>query len=973
MRGALSGAENNLRNLGTTAKQLSNIQIKFGLNTAAIEQANRALDKMETRGMGQVAGGMMMAAPLVSTIKAAGDFQDVMQELKIVTYDSTVPLKEWEKQAKALGDSAKKVGADTAFSATEAGDAYVTLMKGGLMAKDVLSGTGEATVKLAQASGMLPAQVADSMVKVGNAYNIQGKEMLNMADFMSRVDAASTASISSLTDGYKYASATASQLGISYKDTGTALAVLNNRGLDGTTAGTNLADMFRRLAPTTRMSAAAMKELGLTTADVTGIKRGASRMGLAGKDLFHDESGKLKPMVNVVKILRDHTKGLRADVVQVAFTEMFGVEGSRAALALLKEGKGSWEEVEAATKRSMGLNERIAMQQKTYNKQMGELQEKIHNLLVSGGTPMLDTLTKIVVKAQEFVEKIDKLSKEHPGLMRWLMYTLGALVGFNIMTGAARIGIAIFGKNLLSVIGMFARFGGGAMAAGRGLVGFWNTFKYFRQGTGIMRALWSAVAFGHPILTKIGLVMGRLGGWFMVGMRYAGQFGLSLLRLAAQGMIFAIRMAAAWLIALGPVGWIILGVSAIIAGAILAWKTNFLGFRDKMTAVWDFIRTHATQAWEGMKKTAQAVWDWLKGLPGQALEWGRNLISSFARGIKEKVEAIPEALKEAAGKIKAFLGFSSPTRSGPGSEADRWAPAFISMYASGLLAGRARVAVAAAALAGAMIVAPMVDTGMFGHAKPAVAAVSRQIVSQVISPALPEIPASLWQIKPQMGDFTLPNVSAVNIPMQPVTMPFKAPVLNTLTWPVKIQEPKLFNLPEAVWQIKPQAGTPVLPEIPGGMWAIKPLMEKPTYPALPAGYWQIKSQIDNPAFPMLPKSTWQIVSQVISPALPEIPASLWQIKPQMGDFTLPNVSAVNIPMQPVTMPKIPIKPAGLPVENVYSKAEINVNIRLEGTKPVDESTRRIVEKIGPEIIRYLEKHDRYLSSRDPRKSKGWRT
>jgi hypothetical protein len=52
-------------------------------------------------------------------------------------------------------------------------------------------------------------------------------------------------------------------------------------------------------------------------------------------------------------------------------------------------------------------------------------------------------------------------------------------------------------------------------------------------------------------------------------------------------------MALGWLIGLGPVGWAILGVPAIVAGAVAAWKTNFGGFRDfvldKLQSVVDMI------------------------------------------------------------------------------------------------------------------------------------------------------------------------------------------------------------------------------------------------------------------------------------------------------------------------------------------------------------------------------------------------
>jgi hypothetical protein len=262
-----------------------------------------------------------------------------------------------------------------------------------------------------------------------------------------------------------------------------------------------------------------------------------------------------------------------------------------------------------------------------------------------------------------------------------------------------------------------------SLIVGRSLKGFWDAFNYFRQGAGIFRALWGAIAFGHPTLTRIGLLVSRLGSafitagrfagqlglsiirataqglatfgrWALQGITIAGRFGLTLLRLAAQALIAAARMAMAWLIGLGPVGWIILGVTAIIAGAIAAWKTNFLGFRDWLIRVWQTIRESAGKAWDGIRDAAAAAMGWLSSLPGKALEWGRNLINSFAEGIRQRIAAIPEALKGAAEKIKAWLGFSSPTEEGPGRYADRWAPNFIRMYASGLMAGAGQIAAA---------------------------------------------------------------------------------------------------------------------------------------------------------------------------------------------------------------------------------------------------------------------------------------
>ncbi|MDI6711465.1 MAG: phage tail tape measure protein [Bacillota bacterium] len=700
--------------------------------------------RMETGGLGQIAAGVAMAMPFQQTVKAAGDFQDVLKAIELATYDTGIPLAQREEQLKKLGNLAKSLGQSTRFNATETGRALLVLAKGGVEAKDILAGTGEAAVKLAQAGDVLPEVSAEAMVKIGNAYNIQGRAMLGLADIISRVDNASTASIASLTDGFKYASATAAQLGQNYRDTAVALAVLNNAGLDGTTAGTNYADMLRRLAPVTRMSAAAMRELGLTTADVESIKRGQSRIGLAGKDLFHDESGKLKPLAEIIRILREQTRGMRADVVQTAFTEIFGVEGARAALALMKQGKGSYEEINAAVERSMGLNERIREQQETFNARLEQFSEAWHNILVTGGTPLLDDLTRYVTAMGDALTRMQQFVGTHPRLVRAVLMGLAAFAGLNVAIGGARLLLGL-------TLGNFLSLGRGVLSVGRGIlgitrstVGFINTFRYFRQGAGFFRALWGAISFGHPTLIQAGALVAR--------------FGASLGHLAVQALAAAGRIAASWLIALGPVGWIIAGVTALVAGAVAAWKTNFLGFRDRVNAAWTWIKDRAAAVWnwlrenwrtlvgamvnpvgflvryvivhwgqikarlaaiwESIKTTAAAAWqgvvdriggalDALRRLRAQALEWGKNLIVGFIDGIKAKIRAIPDALKGAAQRIKDFLGFHSPTREGPGREADRWAPNLVNMYAAGLLAGRARLAGAAAVLAKAAVIAPL--------------------------------------------------------------------------------------------------------------------------------------------------------------------------------------------------------------------------------------------------------------------------
>ncbi|MHA2856929.1 phage tail tape measure protein [Paenibacillus lautus] len=68
----------------------------------------------------------------------------------------------------------------------------------------------------------------------------------------------------------------------------------------------------------------------------------------------------------------------------------------------------------------------------------------------------------------------------------------------------------------------------------------------------------------------------------------------------------------------------------------------------------------------------------------QGSSWGSNLISMMADGMRNKFPSLTSVVSQAAGVIKNYLGFSSPTKEGPASNSDKWAVNFVNMFADGL-------------------------------------------------------------------------------------------------------------------------------------------------------------------------------------------------------------------------------------------------------------------------------------------------
>lgn len=74
----------------------------------------------------------------------------------------------------------------------------------------------------------------------------------------------------------------------------------------------------------------------------------------------------------------------------------------------------------------------------------------------------------------------------------------------------------------------------------------------------------------------------------------------------------------------------------------------------------------------------------IQNVISQGSSWGSNLISMMADGMRNKFPSLTSVASQAAGVIKNYLGFSSPTKEGPASNSDKWAVNFVNMFADGL-------------------------------------------------------------------------------------------------------------------------------------------------------------------------------------------------------------------------------------------------------------------------------------------------
>lgn len=75
--------------------------------------------------------------------------------------------------------------------------------------------------------------------------------------------------------------------------------------------------------------------------------------------------------------------------------------------------------------------------------------------------------------------------------------------------------------------------------------------------------------------------------------------------------------------------------------------------------------------------------EYIKSLPKMALEWGKDLIKNFIKGIQDKLANLTGTITGIASKIKKLLGFSEPEE-GPLSDFHTYAPDMMELFAKGI-------------------------------------------------------------------------------------------------------------------------------------------------------------------------------------------------------------------------------------------------------------------------------------------------
>lgn len=205
------------------------------------------------------------AAIAAASITVGSDFEAQMSTVQAISGASGSEFEDLTEKAKELGEN-------TAFSATEAGEAMEYMAMAGWKTQDMLDGI-DPLLNLAAASGEDLGTTADIVTDALTAFGLAASDTAEFADVLAAASSNSNTNVAMMGETFKYAASIAGSLGYDIKDVATYAGLMANAGIKSEMAGTQLRKIMVEMASGTKLSAAAFGDLEISSTNADGSMR----------------------------------------------------------------------------------------------------------------------------------------------------------------------------------------------------------------------------------------------------------------------------------------------------------------------------------------------------------------------------------------------------------------------------------------------------------------------------------------------------------------------------------------------------------------------------------------------------------------------------------------------------------------------------------------------------------------------------
>lgn len=495
----------------------------------------------------------------------------------------------------ALTDKAKEMGAKTKFSATESADAFVFMSQAGWKTTDMLNGI-EGVMNLAAASGEDLANTSEIVTSGLTAFGLQAKDSAHFADVLARAAADSNTDVGSMGYTFKYVAPIAGALKYNIEDTALAIELMANAGIRGETAGTSLRSILTRMVDPPKAAAQQMEALGLSMTNANGT---------------------MKPLNEVLLELRQKFSGLNDSQKVSAASAIAGKEAMSGLLAIVNASDKDFNTLSQSINNANGSAAEMA---KTMQDNLKGKVEQLGGSLETLALTMYDKFQGPMKTAVDAVSKaIDTLNKSLDGGQLSASADTIAQGFSNLVQGTA----TFITDYLPKMINGLAWIMDHSSEIVSGLAGIGASLIMFN------------------VVSTITNLIGVLNGTAQ-----------------AIGIVAKAQMLLNAVMAISPIGWIVIAITGLVAAIVVLWNTNE-GFRNAVIGAWNAIKQTAGDVWNGIvsffTETIPQAFQSLLNFFGQAPGFFGGIWTSITTTVGQGVQAVISWFASLPGTIWGFL------------------------------------------------------------------------------------------------------------------------------------------------------------------------------------------------------------------------------------------------------------------------------------------------------------------------------
>lgn len=275
--------------------------------------------------------------------------------------------------------------------------------------------------------------VADLMTNIMSMYQIPMTGAARVTDDLYTAVTNANISLTDLAQSISYAGADMATAGVDLRQTAAAIGVLGDMGIQGSMAGTSLANMIRYL----QLSLVNQKKKGYNALADLGLS----------PDEFFDAQGNLIDLYTIYQKFAKAAVDLPSRIETPTFFNIFGVRGNRGMLPVLRDiasGRDKMGKILATYDQNIGAVNRLNEERlKTDAGVIDQFESSIENLTVTAGAALGRIFTPVLNVGNSIIKVINSISETWAGSFGLRVAATGVVVGtivarFNTVRGIIR-------------------------------------------------------------------------------------------------------------------------------------------------------------------------------------------------------------------------------------------------------------------------------------------------------------------------------------------------------------------------------------------------------------------------------------------------------------------------------------------------------------------------------------------------------